>query len=269
MIEHKPTEHTKPLAEPIQEEIKQEVIVENGPASALMLPGSVILAGLLIAGSVIFAGWQLGNKLSSGNIFAGAVTGGNQQQGQTGGQQPPAGPVKITLKPDTPFLGNKNAKVTVVEFADYQCPYCEQWYKTVYPELKSKYIDTGKIKFIYQDFAFLGADSTTAAEAAHCAADQGKFWQYHDYLFSNQGQENTGWATADKQKSFAATLGLNTGKFNQCLDSHKFAQQVQDETSAGKSYGVTGTPTIFINGVPTVGAQPVNVFTAAIDAALK
>ena len=269
MTEHKEVEHPKAIAEVVPEEIKQEVIVENGPASALMLPGSVILAGLIIAGSVVFSGWQLGQKLSSGSVFAGTVTGGNQQQGQTGGQGAPAGPVKITLKPDTPFLGKKDAKVTVVEFADYQCPFCEQWYKTVYSELKSKYIDTGKVKFFYQDFAFLGADSNTAAEAAHCAQEQGKFWEYHDYLFSHQGQENTGWATADKQKGFAAAVGLNTSKFNQCLDTHKYAQEVQDETSAGKSYGVTGTPTIFINGVPTVGAQPATVFTAAIDAALK
>jgi protein-disulfide isomerase len=137
------------------------------------------------------------------------------------------------------------------------------------PKLKSDYIDTGKVRFVYQDFAFLGQDSTTAAEATHCAAEQGKFWEYHDYLLKNQGQENAGWASANKQKIFAKTLGLNTSKFNQCLDSRKYQKKVEDQTNAGKNYGVSGTPTVFINGQKIVGAQPYNVFKQAIDSALK
>ena len=206
----------------------------------------------------------------------------NQQAAQTptvaaapaaqAAQQPttaPGTPVKITLKPNTPFLGSANAKVTVVEFADYECPFCEEWYKTVWPDIKAKYIDTGKIKFYYQDFAFLGPDSNTASEAAHCAADQNKFWQYHDYLFTNQGAEGSGWATADHQKQFAQAVGLNTATFNSCLDGGKYKQEVLDETAAGRSYGVSGTPTIFINGSPIVGAQPAASFEQAIETALK
>jgi len=94
-------------------------------------------------------------------------------------------------------------------------------------------------------------------------------WQYHDYLFSNQGQENTGWATADHQKQFAASLGLDASAFNQCLDSNKYSQEVANETAAGKNAGVSGTPTIFINGTPIVGAQPYAAFQQAIDNALK
>jgi protein-disulfide isomerase len=137
------------------------------------------------------------------------------------------------------------------------------------PVLKTKYISTGEIKFVYQDFAFLGPDSNTAAEASHCAADQNKFWQYHDYLFTNQGQEGSAWATADHQKQFAAAVGLNAAKFNQCLDSGKYKQEVLDETAAGKSYGVSGTPSVFVNGSIIVGAQPLASFEQAIDAALK
>ena len=182
---------------------------------------------------------------------------------------PAAGPVKITLKSNTPYLGSNSAKVTVVEYADYQCPFCEKWYSSVMPDLKSKYIDTGKIKFIYQDFAFLGADSNTAAEASHCAADQNKFWQYHDYLFSHQGAEGSSWATADHQKEFAKAVGLNTSQFNSCLDSGKYKQEVLDETAAGRSYGVSGTPSVFINGSIIVGAQPAASFEQAIETALK
>jgi len=156
-----------------------------------------------------------------------------------------------------------------VEYADYECPFCEKFFTQVFPDLKSKYIDTGKIKWVYQDFAFLGPDSNTAAEASHCAADQNKFWQYHDYLFSHQGAEGSGWATADHQKQFAQAVGLNTSQFNGCLDSGKYKQEVLDETAAGRNYGVSGTPTVFVNGTPVVGAQPVTAFEQAIDAALN
>lgn len=261
------TEHhleTKP------EEIKQSVVVQNGGASGMLTPIILVLGFLLVAGTVFYTNRQLIKTLQdvqfSGAVAAGTAQTGQQQQGQA---QVPTGPVKISLKSDAPYLGNKDAKVVVVEYADYQCPFCEQWYKNVYPELKSKYIETGKIKFVYQDFAFLGADSTAAAEAAQCAKEQGKFWEYHDYLFSNQGQENGGWAKAENQKKFAKTLGLNTSKFNSCLDTHKYAQEVQNQTAAGKSYGVTGTPTTFINGQSFVGAQPFATFQQAIDNALK
>jgi protein-disulfide isomerase len=115
----------------------------------------------------------------------------------------------------------------------------------------------------------LGPDSNTAAEASHCAADQNKFWQYHDYLFNHQGQEGSSWATAEHQKEFAKAVGLNAAQFSQCLDSRKYKQEVLDETSSGRSYGVTGTPTVFVNGAAIVGAQPNASFTAAIDSALN
>lgn len=239
--------------------------------SGIHIPASILLGSLLVCGTIFYSTRTVLKKLDTLS-GSGAIA---QQQGQgapaagANQQAQPGAPVKITLQPDTPYLGKPDAKVTVVEYADYQCPFCEKWYTGVFPQLKSKYIDTGKIKFVFQDFAFLGADSNTASEAVHCAADQNKFWEYHDYLFSHQGQENTGWATAVHQKEFAKTVGLNVTKFNQCLDSHKYQKQVQDETNAGKSYGVTGTPTTFVNGQIIVGAQPIEAFEQAIDAALK
>ncbi len=209
--------------------------------------------------------------LIAGTLFYGLARGGSVG-GQNNGTQPTptAGqPVAISLPGNTPFIGSANAKVTVVEYADYRCPFCEKWYTTVMPTLKEKYINTGKIKFMYQDFAFLGPDSNTAGEASHCAADQNMFWQYHDYLFEHQGDESSNWANATHQKEFAQALGLNMTQFNSCLDSGKYKKEVTDETAAGKKYGVTGTPTIFVNGVAIVGAQPLQSFTDAIDAALK
>ncbi|MCL4353667.1 DsbA family protein [Patescibacteria group bacterium] len=94
-----------------------------------------------------------------------------------------------------PIMGNKNAPVTVVEFADFQCPFCERWFKDVEPQLIKDYVNTGKIKFAYRNYAFLGQDSITAAEGAYCANEQGKFWAYHDFMFNHQQQENSGWAS--------------------------------------------------------------------------
>ena len=241
--------------------------------NASYIVGGAILAGALILSAALFYSSSSLVKGLSGTQIGSA--GGAQVAAQNGAQQAaqqPAAPgaaVDIKLAPNTPYLGSGSAKVTVVEYADYECPYCERWYTTVMPDLKSKYIDTGKIKFVYQDFAFLGPDSNTLAEGSHCAADQGKFWQYHDYVFTHQGQENSGWGTPDKVKAIAAAMGgLNTSQFNQCLDSGKYKQEVLNETSAGKTYGVNGTPTIFVNGTAIVGAQPASTFTAAIDAAL-
>jgi protein-disulfide isomerase len=236
---------------------------------AYLIGASILLGAILISVSIIY-GFKL--VVKQGAVVAQATqnTAAAQPAAQAQQTPPPAGaPVNITLKSNTPYLGSSSAKVTVVEFADYECPFCEEFYKTVFPELKAKYIDTGKIKFVYQDFAFLGPDSNTAAEASHCAADQNKFWQYHDYLFNNQGPEGSGWATAAHQKEFAAAVGLNTSQFNSCLDSGKYKQEVLDETAAGRGYGVSGTPTLFVNGTAIVGAQPLATFEQAIDAALK
>jgi protein-disulfide isomerase len=226
---------------------------------AYIISASILISALLISGTIFYV-------LKSGGTAVGEQA-PNAQPAQVAGAAQQA--QNITLSPNTPFIGSASSKVTVVEYADYRCPFCERLYTSVIPSLKSKYIDTGKIKFMYQDFAFLGPDSNTAAEASHCAADQNQFWQYHDYLFAHQGDETSTWASAANQKIFAQTLGLNMAQFNSCLDSGKYKQEVLDETATGRKYGVTGTPTVFINGVAIVGAQPLQNFTDAIDAALK
>lgn len=240
---------------------------------AYIIGASILLGAILISASLFYSLRQSGTIVGTDSAAAqpAAQAQAGQQQAAAGTAAAPtaAGPVNISLKSTVPFLGSANAKVTVVEYADYQCPYCEQFYTKVWSDLKTKYIDTGKIKFIYQDFAFLGPDSNTAAEATHCAADQNKFWQYHEYLFKNQGAEGSGWAALDHQKQFAKDLGLNTDKFNQCMDSGKYKQEVLDQTAQGKTYGVTATPSVFINGTLILGAQPLASFEKAIDDALS
>ncbi len=187
------------------------------------------------------------------------------------GQQAPVVPQQVDLKlPDTaPILGNKDAKVTVVEYADFQCPFCKKLYDTVYKQLKIDYVDTGKVKFSYQDYAFLGEESHFSAEAAKCAQDQGKFWEFHNYLYDNQGGENEGAFSQVNLKKFGKAIGLNATDFNTCVDSRIHKVDVETETQGGTQYGVQATPTVFVNGKRFEGAQSYATFKQAIEEALK
>ncbi len=209
--------------------------------------------------------------------------------GQAQAPAAPAAGAKVNVKVDAgdPVLGKADAKVTVVEFADYQCPFCgalSGLNKNMVSQMQSQdktwepfgtnfikdYVNTGRAKFVYKDFAFLDNGSDTgeshlAAQAAHCSGDQNKYWQMHDWLYSNQAGENQGAFTADKLKGFAQTLGLNTAAFNQCLDSGKYAKTVTDNTNYGRTIGVSSTPIVFIDGQMISGAQSYQAFKALID----
>jgi protein-disulfide isomerase len=131
-----------------------------------------------------------------------------------------------------------------------------------------EYIAEGKINFVYKHSAFLGQESVWAAQASECAADQDQFWEYHDLLFAKQNGENVGLFTKDKLIAYAKELDLDIAKFEPCLQNDETLQRVGADTEEGRQVGVTGTPTFFVNGKPLVGAQPVEVFRAEIDAAL-
>ncbi len=165
-------------------------------------------------------------------------------------------------------LGDKNAKVTLIEFADFQCPYCERWFQQVESQIVQQYVQTGKLTFVYKHSAFLGQESSWSAQAAECAADQGKFWEYHDELFKQQNGENQGAFTKDKLIGFAQTLELDMSTFTSCLNNDETLARVQADTQEGQQASVNGTPTFFINGQRIVGAQPYSTFQAAIDKAL-
>ncbi|OGH37579.1 MAG: hypothetical protein A3B44_02570 [Candidatus Levybacteria bacterium RIFCSPLOWO2_01_FULL_38_21] len=168
-----------------------------------------------------------------------------------------------------PVLGNKNAKITIIEFADFQCPFCKTFFKDAKPNIIKDYVDNGKAKFAFRHYAFLGQESNFAAEASECANEQGKFWEYHDYLYNHQGPENSGAFAKDKLIGFAKDMGLNTDQFSSCLSSDKYAKQVSDDLSAGQKAGVSGTPTTFVNGQSVVGAQPYSAFKTLIDQELS
>ena len=130
------------------------------------------------------------------------------------------------------------------------------------------YIDSGKVNLVYMHSAFLGQESVWAAQAAECAADQGKFWEYHDLLFERWNGENQGTFVKENLIGFAKELNLDMAKFEPCLMNDETLQRVVDDTEQGRQVGVTGTPTFFINGKPLVGAQPAEVFQSELDAAL-
>lgn len=163
--------------------------------------------------------------------------------------------------------GNDKAQVVLIEFSDFQCSFCRKFWQTTLPLIEKKYIDTGKVKFVYRHFAILGKHSVAAAQAAECAHEQGKFWAYHDKLFTSA---KTPFAFTDgKLKGYAKELGLNAQQFNQCLDSEKYLKKVEGETAVAAFLGARGTPAFLLNGQLLVGAQPFEVFEAAIERELK
>ena len=166
-------------------------------------------------------------------------------------------------------LGNANAPVTVIEYADFQCPICKRAETDVIARLEQDYVNQGKVKIEYRDFAFIGQDSWNAAQAALAANDQGKFWQYHDALFNAQGQENSGQFSYDNLVKIAQQVGLNVPEFEKTLSSNAHLAEVQQEVDQASKAGVDSTPTFFIGDQKIVGIQAYSQFQSAINAALK
>lgn len=165
-------------------------------------------------------------------------------------------------------MGAAEAPVTVTMWSDFQCPYCAAADRTL-KYLEEGYVRTGKVRLVYKHFAFIGDESAWAAEASECAGDQGAFWRYHDKLFASQAGENRGAFSIEKLKGFARDLGLNEQQFGICLDGHRYARKVRDETEEGRREGVRSTPTFFINGRKVEGALRLEAFRDVIDEALR
>lgn len=164
-----------------------------------------------------------------------------------------------------PVRGNANAPVTIVEYGDFQCPSCGAFARNTEADLIRRYIDTGKAKLVWKNFAWIGNESRLAAQAAACANEQGKFWEYHDQLYANQRGENTGYLSGATLKAFASTLALDRATFDPCLDSGRYKALVDRDGSEVRSLGLTGTPTFVINGTRVVGAQPIGVIAGVIE----
>jgi protein-disulfide isomerase len=165
--------------------------------------------------------------------------------------------------------GAAGATITLIEYSDFQCPYCKRFQDAVVSRIITDYVKTGKVKFSYKNYAFLGDESRWAAQAAECAADQGKFWEMHDLLFNRQQSENSGAFNKENLINLAKEVKVDGTKFSECLNQDKTLERVQEDISEGNRIGVRGTPSFLLNGKLIVGAQPYEAFKTAIDAALK
>ncbi|MBI3627890.1 MAG: DsbA family protein [Candidatus Sungbacteria bacterium] len=225
---------------PMDEEIK----APDGQTNYL-IPGSIIAAGVIIALAVLYSNGAPSLKRDTKNTSPDTAA---------------------YYASDDPILGDPNAKVAVVEFSDFQCPFCEQFFQSVEPGLVRDYVRTGKVKFVYRDFPLSSIHpmAEKAAEAGQCAKEENKFWQMHDAIFQNQPD-----LSIANLKLWAKNIGLDQAKFNDCLDSGKYAEAIAKEVGAGTRLGVNGTPFTFVNGIGISGAQPYAQFKAAIEAALE
>lgn len=234
---------------------------EGTDKSKLFLPIAIVLAGVMISGAVLYTRSSPQTASNTGEAVQ-QVAGDTRQAG---------GIVNVSADDDA-VLGNPDAQVTIIEFSDFQCPFCRKFYKETLPQIKQAYIDTAKAKFVYRDFPLsFHPGAIPAAEGTECAREQEKFWEMHDVIFDEQEKQGSGTIqfTADDVKKWAAKIGLNATKFDQCLDSGKYKQEVEKDITDGTAAGVSGTPAVFVNGRLMVGAQPFSAFKAVIDEELK
>jgi protein-disulfide isomerase len=169
----------------------------------------------------------------------------------------------------SPIIGDPSAEITILEFGDYQCTFCYKFHQSTLNTIKQDFIETGKVKLVFKDFPLNGPDSVLAAEAAYCAQDQEKYWQYHDELYKNWGGERTGWITRESLDKFATTVNLDLEKFNECLDDQKYSERVNQMYEFGKEIGIDATPSFLVFNnekiIKITGNQPLEVFLKSID----
>ncbi|HLD70520.1 MAG TPA: DsbA family protein [Negativicutes bacterium] len=228
---------------------------------------SIVAGAVIISGAIIYSG----SKPS-----AGPALNNNNPTPQ------PGVPVTVSMDDDA-VLGNANASVTLIEFSDYECPFCKRHFTDVYPQIKKDYIDTGKVKMVFRDFIAVPSHNplaTTQAEAAQCAKDQGgdsAYFAFHDQIFAKTTSNGNGMPVSELS-NIARAVGLNVGTFDQCVSSRKFKAEVEKDQADGAAAGITGTPSFVVGkssadgkvtGKIIVGAQPYSAFQAAIEEALK
>ena len=194
-------------------------------------------------------------------------------QAQQARQAQPNAPVFVSLD-DDPLKGNPNAPFTIVEFSDFQCPFCMKFHAETLPLIEQNYINTGKVNFVYRDFPIqsIHPNAIPAALASECADEQGKFWEFHDMIFVNQ----KAWERQDVVQSiqtfqqYAVELNLDIESFNDCLSSGKYVDEINKDLQDGRDYGVTGTPGFFVGNekmgfIKIQGAQPYAAFQQVLD----
>lgn len=245
-----PTPATPPVAQHIPAVVTQK--------PNYLIPVSIFAGALVIAGAVYFAP---GGKPTPGQP-AGAQPSGNAE--------PAIDPASVVIELEGfPSLGEVDAPVLVVEFSDFACPFCKRFVDETKDQIVREYVDKGLVRFVRKDFITVGGPAgAKASEAAHCAGEQNKYWEYQKAMLARQAEDRASWGDAQIHAGYARSLGLNTNRFLECLNSGKYTAQVAESTSEAARYGAGGTPHFFINGTPLSGAQPFGVFKRIIDAEL-
>lgn len=217
-------------------------------------PTAIVIAGLLIALGIYVSnrGFSLPQKNEQGTPAGIATT----------PELAPVVPIEVDIK-GKPSLGDENAPVTIVEFSSYSCGHCGNYHRETFPKIKEKYIDTGKVRYVYRNFPFDGP-TNIVHNAFECANEQGKFWEYIEVLFNNQKEQDK-----ESLKNYAIELGMDGNKFTECIDTSKFEGEIEKDINDGLNYGVGGTPSFFINGYLLVGAQPYEEFEKMIEEQLS
>jgi len=174
----------------------------------------------------------------------------------------------------SPILGDPNAPVTLIEFGDYQCNFCNVHFHNTEHRLLENFIKTGKVKMIFKDFTIIGPDSVNAAHGTHCANDQGKFWEYHDILYNNWTGENNGWASSDNLLRFAQEIELDIDQWSDCMIDERYSQIISNSSKDARELGITGTPAFFVIGPDNKitrisGAQPYESFEKIFNSELE
>lgn len=213
----------------IREKRRQQLKRQRLITILIVVLGAIVVVGILVAPSISNALRPIGEIVT-----------------------PPA--VEI---PNSNFntMGDPNAPVTIIEYSDFQCPACKLFHDETEKEMITEYIESGTVYFIYKPMGnWIGPESAQAAEAAYCAADQDRFWDYHATLFANQGAENSGSFSDRRLEAFAEAIGLDVAEFNSCMDSNKYRDQVNQDRVEGDAAGVKGTPSFSINGKIASGA---------------
>ena len=253
---------------------------ENTISPEIILSMSILLAAVVVGYSMITAASALTTGLNGLSIQGGGNTGGNNlPTAPSGNLNPPSAPAPTAqmselVKNAAATLGKSDAPIVLVEYSDYQCPFCRKWFNDVKGNLQKDYIDTGKVKLVYKDFPLsFHPMAIPYANAARCASDQGKYWEMHDKIFVEQDKKGQGTVqdyTATDIKKWGAEIGLNSTTFDQCVGDNKYSNEIQANFSEGGSVGITGTPGFFLGkadgtGKLIVGAQPYTVFQQAIQ----
>ena len=262
-------------------------------SSNMMLSVTIFVSALLLSGAIFMTGSGISSGLASMKESLSEVSLGSGSGTQSGtaqiAPQPSAAPspspspgstakMSELIKDAAATLGSNDAQIVIVEYSDYQCPFCRAWFEDSKAQLDKEYIETGKVQLAYKDFPLsFHPMAQPYAEAARCAGEQDMYWEMHDKIFEEQGKFGSGTVsniTVDDIKSWATAFGLNAEQFNSCIDSGKYSPQVQANFNEGAQFGVSGTPSFFIGkrdstGQLIVGAQPYNAFKQAIDSLLS